>query len=772
MFRLKQLMWISTLGLLLTGCNKSSQPLKNPDATWISFVQEITNMTSVASLSTRGTHLISSYDRTGGNNDFNYFVGPGSEAGWKTMVDIKGPGCVRRWWFTGFDQGHPIKVYFDDEKTPRISGKVEELLGYTPPFLPPLAQYLNLAWHSYIPLTFNKSLRIETPTPPNHPLYGPRKFFFQLNVESLDPSKTVETFPKILSAQDQTILDQVQSHLLSRVNQTRIILENGASFSCPPNQSATIFDDVKPGQLNTWSIRINPANKELAGLAKDNVLNQLILQVYYNASTEPSISLPLSDFFLCPWRQRHFGSLPLTSGPDGFTCRLPMPYHQGVRLELQNLSGEAVEGLFAAQKSTHLAADAGYLHAVWSKTGPQRGTPHLVAAFEGEGKFIGCSLGVTGHGDSWWILEGDETIRVDGELRPSWSGTGLEDYFNGGWYYRGSAFAPFHGIFDRAGFRTAQYRLQTIDPVMFKKSLSMSFERGDQNVSDGYFRSVAYAYLKTPTPPSLPLPTAESALAEDNPLENKNLMIQLIELERMNNFHSAMVLTEDAMQATTDAELKGILNLRILEYKRLLGQQTEAKDYQPYIEGKYGAAASQQAKLLKWFYSKPNRALVGLYANGQAQVYFDGKAFMKGDHPLAMFVQGVEINEGPHLLSCAVRWSRPSAWLQLGVRTHAGVTGSGPGIRGTRNAAGNWHAMNYDDQSWAPVILPRVPRGVPDAPIMGAVPNAFVLLQSKVYPMRAADWDHYRDTACFRIPFNLPLQGFPEFAPLLTGLSD
>ena len=54
--------------------------------------------------------------------------------------------------------------------------------------------------------------------------------------------------------------------------------------------------------------------------------------------------------------------------------------------------------------------------------------------------------------------------------------------------------------------------------------------------------------------------------------------------------------------------------------------------------------------------------------------------------------------------------------------------------------------------------------------IIGGVPNAFVLMQSKAYPVTAQDWGYYRDTGYFRVKFDAPIETWPDFAPIMTGL--
>jgi hypothetical protein len=99
-----------------------------------------------------------------------------------------------------------------------------------------------------------------------------------------------------------------------------------------------------------------------------------------------------------------------------------------------------------------------------------------------------------------WLtyLEGDEEFFVDGEPWPSIHGTGTEDYFNCGWYYKeGPVSRPFHGLTAMPDYqaRTSQYRMHVPDCVPFTKSLTVRIEHGEAN-STPYtnYAIVAYWY--------------------------------------------------------------------------------------------------------------------------------------------------------------------------------------------------------------------------------------------------------------------------------------
>src|SRR5437868_3606218 len=87
------------------------------------------------------TGSVSSYDRTGGNDDG--FSGKYSfiskEPGGLVIANLKGPGVVNRIW-TPTPTSDTIKFYFDGETSPRIAVPFIALFtGKTFPFLSPLS---------------------------------------------------------------------------------------------------------------------------------------------------------------------------------------------------------------------------------------------------------------------------------------------------------------------------------------------------------------------------------------------------------------------------------------------------------------------------------------------------------------------------------------------------------------------------------------------------------------------------------------------------------
>ena len=114
-------------------------------------------------------------------------------------------------------------------------------------------------------------------------------------------------------------------------------------------------------------------------------------------------------------------------------------------------------------------------------------------------------------------LEGDEMIYVDGETYPSTYGTGLEDYFNSGWYFKNGVFsAPYHGLvmLDRETGRVSAYRHHIRDAIPFNDSIRVTLEHGHANEEATDISTVALWYQKEPHGPqqSISIPGQRKAL--------------------------------------------------------------------------------------------------------------------------------------------------------------------------------------------------------------------------------------------------------------------
>src|SRR5262245_52920970 len=125
---------------------------------------------------------VSSYDRTGGNDDgFSgaYSFVRKDERG-LVLADLKGPGIVYRIW-TPTPTDDPLELYFDGEGTPRIELPFRDLFtGARAPFLRPLVGSALGGNLSYVPIPYERSLEIV--------LRAERVQFYQINYATYPPN--------------------------------------------------------------------------------------------------------------------------------------------------------------------------------------------------------------------------------------------------------------------------------------------------------------------------------------------------------------------------------------------------------------------------------------------------------------------------------------------------------------------------------------------------------------------------------------------------------
>jgi hypothetical protein len=304
----------------------------------------------------------------------------------------------------------------------------------------------------------------------------------------------------------------------------------------PAGETLTLLEDTGPAIITHIWIT-------LTSDSPDN-LKALVLRMYWDGETSPSVEAPLGDFFgLGLGEYFLYGSAPLAVGPDrALNCFFPMPFNKSARITLSNESNHPVHAVFFNidyQAYSHLLpADLFYFHAQYRQAAPAKGWTnqwknnddpladdkknptgegnYVWMEARGRGHFVGVTMSVLQNQDDWWG-EGDDLFFVDGAATPSINGTGSEDYFLGAFGFGHSAFsydlfgAPLKGG-QSAGSRSSVYRFHLDSPIPFTKSLRATIEHGHGNVrSDNYF-SVAYWYQAEPHMVFPPLPPLQERL--------------------------------------------------------------------------------------------------------------------------------------------------------------------------------------------------------------------------------------------------------------------
>jgi len=266
----------------------------------------------------------------------------------------------------------------------------------------------------------------------------------------------------------------------------------------------------------------------------DFVIRNLIIRMYWDDESSPSVEVPLGDFFCCGFGARcTISSVPVVVAPvGGFNCYWPMPFRKRARITVENHHPGEVKGFFYSIDYTvnNVFDDqAACFHAQWRRTvAVAKGIDHVILdGITGRGQYVGTYLAWAALGRYWWG-EGEMKFFIDDDRDyPTICGTGVEDYFGGAWCYwepdpdhpdnkelsRVATYStpflgyPFHS--QSTTHPIAHYAMETVpshglyrwhlpDPISFRTRLKVSiqaighdghrlFERSDDIASTAYW---------------------------------------------------------------------------------------------------------------------------------------------------------------------------------------------------------------------------------------------------------------------------------------------
>jgi len=735
--------------------------IKTKKTVAISYRQFLLNLTDpdyIARIDVPETAVITSFDPTGGNDDFNHPLRPGPE-GWVVLADLKGPGFVSRFWFTGAGPKHRVRFFFDNERNPRIDMTVQEFCGGTFPFRPPLAVYENYCWYNYVPVPYAKRLVIMTQKGGSQPDGGP-KLFHQINYTALPQTSRVSSFNLKLSPEDAKALGDVVERW-KNINQFKCNDDKFVSTNIEITAAGKQSVILPAGPAVVRELVIRPAFEALPGvLQRRALLRDVILKIYWDDQPEASIAVPFGSFFGSVWQKTSFSGMYFGMTNDSFYCRFPMPYRSKAKIAFENQMTNAVSFDLTArgERLPAFPPQYGFFHADWNRTTERDiGRPHCVLNTTGRGRYAGCILSALSLDKNFWLLEGDEIMNRGGEVQPFWRGTGLEDYFNGGWYYQNVLCRPIHGLLFKSFFRTVQYRVHLPDPVLFKNKFNMIFERGPDNNSRGWMESTAFYYLDQPRAAGSVLLSPENRKPPVDEPQLAGFMLDLFNYERFGDYRGEIESIEAFLEQYSDSPFSDVLKLRKAAcIERISGIAQSRPMYEKIAAETKDAAAKEQAKTLLLFHERNSRAMIGLYANMPARCFLDGQLVTETLHPEKLTVAGLELKPGRHALAIQCRYHPYPAWVQACLRTHSGAVLTEPSWKQCVNPSGNWTAVDYNDSAWQ-ICGGTGGKGPPEEPFIWIEPNAFVDMQSLAIGLSCYDpWPDKTKTVVYRHVFEIP----------------
>jgi len=221
-----------------------------------------------------------------------------------------------------------------------------------------------------------------------------------------------------------------------------------------------------------------------------------ILRFYWDGEDEPSIEVPVGDFFTNGWGSfAHVTSQAVCVNPgSGFNCYWSMPFRRSCRITMENIAEQDMILYYQVDYTlTAIPADAGYLHAQFRRSNPlpEKQDYTILEGVRGQGQYVGTYMCWGANSPGWWG-EGEIKFFMDGDDEfPTICGTGTEDYFCGSYGFSNpvtrdymafsTAYAGMPQVIRADAERQTPrrfglYRWHIMDPIRFARDLRVTIQ--------------------------------------------------------------------------------------------------------------------------------------------------------------------------------------------------------------------------------------------------------------------------------------------------------
>ncbi len=252
-----------------------------------------------------------------------------------------------------------------------------------------------------------------------------------------------------------------------------------------------------------------------------------ILRMYWDGEEEPSVEVPLGDFFASAYYFKQVTSIPVCVNPgSAFNCYWIMPFRKSCKITVENIAEKDMRLFYQVDYTlTDIPKDAAYFHAQFRRVNPlpYKEVYTIVDGIKGKGHYVGTYMTWQSNNDGWWG-EGEIKVYMDGDTDfPTICGTGTEDYFCGSYsfltqdhdgerHYTDYS-TPYAGFFHypphpkswtKTITRYGMYRWHITDPIRFEKELKITMQALGWRSGGRYLplkddiSSVAYWYQLEP----------------------------------------------------------------------------------------------------------------------------------------------------------------------------------------------------------------------------------------------------------------------------------
>ncbi len=260
-----------------------------------------------------------------------------------------------------------------------------------------------------------------------------------------------------------------------------------------------------------------------------------ILRMYWDGEKDPSVEVPVGDFFAMGWGvYARLSSLAVCVNPgSAFNSYWPMPFRKKAKISMENLDDKDMVVFYQIDcTQAPVPKDAAYFHARFRRVNPlpYKQVYTILDNVKGKGQYVGTYLAYGVHNNGWWG-EGEIKFYLDGDKEfPTINGTGTEDYFCGSYNFENQQkkqyeefTSPYTGLIQvikpdglyRSQQRFGLYRWHIADPIRFDSDLRVTIQALGWQSGGRYLplqddiSSVAFWYQTEPHVAFPPLPAKD-----------------------------------------------------------------------------------------------------------------------------------------------------------------------------------------------------------------------------------------------------------------------
>jgi hypothetical protein len=262
-----------------------------------------------------------------------------------------------------------------------------------------------------------------------------------------------------------------------------------------------------------------------------------IIRMYWDDEKEPSVEVPVGDFFAAAYEYKQINSLAVCVNPgSAFNSYWTMPFRKKCKITMENVADEEMILFYQIDYTlTDVPDDAAYFHAQFRRTNPvaYKEVYTIVDGIKGKGHYVGTYLFWHSKNNGWWG-EGELKFFMDGDSQyPTICGTGTEDYFCGSYCFAvreennqqqyveySTPYTGFHVFKPDGAFKSqtlfGMYRWHITDPIRFQKDLKITMQDLGWRSGGRYLplqddiSSVAFWYQAEPHTPFPKMPSKDA----------------------------------------------------------------------------------------------------------------------------------------------------------------------------------------------------------------------------------------------------------------------